>query len=756
MILKLKNQNMAAFKAVAFQSLACVWFCVSTAAAVQNCSLVNCKVLPVGENIASEFRLKASEKGVRMIYLNLKIGNNSYNPLELQDEFQPDRWVWARSNKEPMLSLQYDYDILSLGLLNYQVRSMTVPLRDEPSGCLAGLNSTCQNIAVGRALLDNVTMESNSGVVCVAMIEKIVHKHYDARSIKYHCCRLNASSINCDLPIEGSNWYQAIQTFLFFLAVVPMFYFPALPLLLPDYIFDLQYECCKEGNTGVRSGYEEIPGTHDVKEDKLAVDDASPVTCSTALLGCVQGLPDVKMSFNLKLAVLLLCIFPFGFYVNVGLLFVLKEKYFDELSMKVPPEILARETPMFFSISTLFFSFEPFRYFLVALLTLTCLMAVLFLRPKDLFLNQDFKCWQCQFAKHHFSLTSTENEDSVSIGDKVLHHLNINKEVAYLLMFKFLNQYKSHLQELGNISTCCLKVNHNGSRIRRALLTLWILFSSLVTLFLASLVWAVIVSFFFFVSLLLIVFFSPVSTLFMIITFKIIKLIRACITSILSIFLSWLFTLFAVVLLVAFYFEVFMLCSFFVGILGFTIMGLVLNVETLTPYAAFFVVVVTNIYFCYANLQKSYMEVKGFILKYWQQEMQAALNSEHGTIPAKLFWFVSDKVFPVKSKICLMLGEVAVIVTFLFLTISSIIFFKNEYEISTLVSTIAVFLSGAIPSLFFKGLTKGKKFTGRRKIKLKEKIEAVVKEYVKKTRSGCVNRESEGGSSSQLDNNEVV
>ena len=50
MILKLKNQNMAAFKAVAFQSLACVWFCVSTAAAVQNCSLVNCKVLPVGEN----------------------------------------------------------------------------------------------------------------------------------------------------------------------------------------------------------------------------------------------------------------------------------------------------------------------------------------------------------------------------------------------------------------------------------------------------------------------------------------------------------------------------------------------------------------------------------------------------------------------------------------------------------------------------------------------------------------------------------
>ena len=448
------------------------------------------------------------------------------------------------------------------------------------------------------------------------------------------------------------------------------------------------------------------------------------------------------MSFNLKLAVLLLCIFPFGFYVNVALSFVLKEKYFDELFMKVPPETLARETPRFFSISTSFYSFEPCQYVLVALLTLTCLMAVLFLRPKDLFLNQDFKCWQCQFAKCLFSLPITaENEDSVSIGDNMLHHLNINQKVAYLLMFKFLNQYKSGLQKLGNISTCCLKVNHNGSRIRQALLTLWILFSSLVTLFLASLVWAVIVSFSFSVSLLInLVLFSPVSTLFMIcsriITFKIIRLIRALITSKHSIFLSRPLTLFALVfnflIPVAFYFEVSMLCSFFVGILGFTIMGLVLNVETVTPYAAFFVVVVTNIYFCYANLQKSYMEVKGFILKYWQQKMQATLNSEHSTIPAKLFWFVSDKVFPVKTKTCLMLGEVAVIVTFLFLTISSIIFFKNEYKISTLVSTIAVFLSGAIPSLFFKGLTKGKRFTGPKKIELKEKIKAAVTEYTLK------------------------
>ena len=42
--------------------LATIWFFISTAAAEQNCSIVRCKVLPVGESIASE--PKASEEGV--------------------------------------------------------------------------------------------------------------------------------------------------------------------------------------------------------------------------------------------------------------------------------------------------------------------------------------------------------------------------------------------------------------------------------------------------------------------------------------------------------------------------------------------------------------------------------------------------------------------------------------------------------------------------------------------------------------------
>ena len=126
-----------------------------------------------------------------------------------------------------MLSLSDDYDILSLGLLNYQMRSMTVHLEDQPSGCVASLNSTRQNMAVGRMLLENVTIQSStdqlsrkSEVVCVAVIAG--HDLY--KGIVYRCCGIKTlrtdqpngpSEIQCDLTVEkSSDWIDMFEGIL--------------------------------------------------------------------------------------------------------------------------------------------------------------------------------------------------------------------------------------------------------------------------------------------------------------------------------------------------------------------------------------------------------------------------------------------------------------------------------------------------------------------------------------------------------------
>ena len=514
-ILKKSNKGnnplaLAKMAVILLSSIATSLFLVSLAATEQNCRKLNCKVTPVGENLESEFRLKASEKGVRIVYLNLKIGNNSYNPLELQDEFLPDRWVWARSNNEPMLSLPFNFDILSLGHLNYQVGSMTVPLRDELNGCLAGLNSTCQNLAVGRGLLDKVTLSEsgNTGVVCVGMILMKL-----SPPINYHCCSSNVSSIHCDLSTVGSTWLQAIKAFLICLSFVVGLYCPALLLLLPDSIFNLQNEHDKEDvfenqlenelpnqeqtgsdDSGIRDGYERIQNEEENRlscnTEEIPVDDPSPVTCSTFLLGCVQLLPDLKMSFNLKLAVLMFFIFPFSFYFQLALFFALKPKYINE-RLKQPS---ISESPEFSALSLGMMS--PSMVLVFTVLILPCWTTVLLLKPKDLFLTD---CRLCNRVYLH----------SVSIGNETLYHLKLFPEEGYICLLVYRYLFKRGLKKLA----CYSKKNYRGSRMRRALFSLWLIFPILITLFL-GLVWGVICLLLLLVSVIFLAFkLSPAMTL---------------------------------------------------------------------------------------------------------------------------------------------------------------------------------------------------------------------------------------------------
>ena len=257
---------------------------------------------------------------MRLVYLNLKIGNESYRPLELPDEFLPERWVWANTVNEPMLSLPEDYTILSLGLLNYQVRSMNVQLKDQPRGCLISLKSSCQNMAVGRILLENAAtvdtekLSHKTQVVCVVVIKTVDLNNRELNKTEYHCCgmqnpRSNGSQfIRCNLTVNNTS---RLDTFDAIFAL----YIPALPLALPDCVFSVKCECDKEDrfeqqassaqadSRHTRNGYIQINNNEKEEEeaDKLIpVEDASPMTFSTFLLGCVKRLPDVRFSFNIK------------------------------------------------------------------------------------------------------------------------------------------------------------------------------------------------------------------------------------------------------------------------------------------------------------------------------------------------------------------------------------------------------------------------------------------------------------------------
>ena len=130
----------------------------TTVANSDSCEKTQCRLVPQTNDLSTTFSTTASERGVRLFYLYVKVNNNTYRPTNPGNKLRPARWAWARDIQEPMLSFSYDYDILSWGLLHhFQVRMMRVWLLDQPSGCLSNLSLPCQDRVIARALLMDVT-----------------------------------------------------------------------------------------------------------------------------------------------------------------------------------------------------------------------------------------------------------------------------------------------------------------------------------------------------------------------------------------------------------------------------------------------------------------------------------------------------------------------------------------------------------------------------------------------------------------------
>ena len=757
---------------MAFKTILLLFLCfLVSSTAEQNCSEYQCSLVPVGEDLSSEFQLKASEEGVKLVYLQVKItGNDSYSPLNVQDEFLPDWWVYATSISEPMLSLPYDYDALSLGLLNYQVRSMIVPLKENPVGCLVALNSSCQNKVIGSALLKNVTRTIHKeDVVCVQDIKdyKWFQLLYHEDNLEYDCCITEKISgeIRCNQSARNTAWIEAFNVVLLMLEGVLVLYFPAFPLVIPDFIFNFQEELEKEEQE-VEILRQELerqdlflnlrlePEISVISDDGMLVykDDSSPTTFCNLLRRVISSnysgsLRHLKFSFNIKLAFLVFCVAPTFFYLRLILALTIKRRVFDETAAKEKASLDGVEL---FSID-FFHLGTAFDIFILILAVSFPLVAVLFSRPRDFLLNGE-----CLICREHFS--------SVGVGEDMRKHiekwqLNLRRFVMWIIATH------SYVITWAIECTSCVRYIKASERLKRSLVIACYVpvYTIILTIF------GVLGVFGLFILLggfiLATMWYSPlfcvlniayrrlyralyvlikstsslilritsirkgtaVSTIFLVFVSIILVLVALAIHAILFIFLiflpmSWLYLPCCLAILSG---------RFVVRVFGLTVMGLVFNSEILAHFLAFVIAAVTNILLCYYNFQNAYKEIKEMIFKCRQKHRPQNCSVDTGeedSFPEDLYWHVIDdhRVLPIIPEFYRMLRKMALILIFVFLAFCSAILFSNPRDFGAAHLTIYLFATGAIAGLVFKGMTIGKKFTGERKQKMKKQIEKAV------------------------------
>ena len=830
-----KSQNMAIY------AVFLIAVCLSTTSAVHKpCGVGQCKLVLVGQNPAVAFQQLASEKGVRLVYFNLQIGNNSIHPLESSERFLAKWWIWAKTIREPMLLMTDDaHDIHSLGLLRRQKRYMTVQLAEQPAGCLANLNVSCQDNVVGKTLLSNVANLSHgkrlppTDCVCTFHTKKMYREGWETV-----CCSVkeiterNSMVYRCGIAPENDWFVKPFHIISFFLRYILVLYGPAIFLLLPDWIFNLLHEWSKEKEESEGEIYrvsrdiemtqveneneqeeinwdnpvspnqqenmqiveteqtmesgddvweeeldrickEKLSAVHEAQKEidfELPIDDMSPITLWALLSDFAKKLPPTHMNFNLRLILLFFVLFPVVVHIKLAVIFFYELEFYHEVYRKFnyswPSDIYRENGFSFQSIASENWRSIGEQQIGIGINTAAfCLLFVILtsVRPKDLFdfsvdkasrTDRRLPSWLPQLLVRTLKVlyifgVSIPNR-SVSLGENIIHNLTIQRRLVCELASSVLELYMTVLKK------CLMKLTlrrSRGTRLKRALRSWYVTLYLFPGFLLATAFGIASLLIFLIMFVLLLILTSPLATVLAFVLKKAIDtttdLTRSFSRHIAFKPIVWVLVIvsYLIIFFTFVYFSVSVISGsvqVMINTFLFTIMAVVLNVEFVTPYVAFILVVAGNVHLCFLNLQKRYKEVKNMISKHWEEQTTNLFwikCSNNGTIPKELFWSVcsneddgddfEEQILPLRTEICFMLRDMALIILFLGLFFFAVLVFETMEEISALVSTVFVFVSGVIPQLIFQTSTKKKQFSGWDKIKIDNKIKEAVSNYVR-------------------------
>jgi hypothetical protein len=641
---------------------------------VQSCSKNQC--LAFGKDVTRKFQHSLAEEGVRIIYFKLDLSfSDSYKSAH-PDRIMANRWTWAPSNREPLLSLSYDYDVLSLSLLKKQAKDITLQFNVTQSQCLKALKSPCQDLQVARALLDATNTSPNktfnamgNGVVCFRILRD--HWFGIGSHFKYQCCKENVDSsgnsiINCNVPVIESKWLAVFNAILAILVGVAFLYWPLIFRMLPNILLSDE-NLCEPGNQ-LESGTLRMVSANPTSND-IPLDDYSPITLQNFLRKLGDEYLTNILDIRLKLFLIWFGFIPILFYTKLFLYSIIKGIHFNSTSRKLLFQV-ADFYLFVFNVK------RPLVYVFFVIPFLVIPYLAIFLVPNEI---------------HYRS--------SIEANDKSSRKIKLNLASIAGVCFRFFNSILGHSKiAIFSNSTCGKKFMASLYSIAYIILVLPICMIAVLMFLVASVVSLAI--------------FSPYFVFLY-------RLIRSNEFSILHRML-FIYSTVSATILVTFS------CQFVVRMVGFVIMGIILNAEFVVPYITFAFVVSNNIYLCFCNTQIKYKEFKQIVAEESQEQGD--------TIPRQLFMFVSKNVLPISDEIFLLLFKIVAIVVFLSIALTAILLFEVAYGASAIVSTISVFISGKFSEKFFAGITSESSFVGWERIRLKERIKKAVEEYMKEYR----------------------
>jgi len=174
-----------------------------------------------------------TEDKVTLIEYQLTFANYSHNPLSINMAGAYDAKKWARvtsAHGQTLLSLAFNYGVLSMKTLTLGTETLNVELQDSPPGCMTAVSDQRKIDSVRRLLMrdfdaDGPITTVDDGRVC----NEIIVDDGGYAKFRHSCCYKNSITgrIECTTDI-GNMWLDLLNTVLIIVRVGLVLFGPSL------------------------------------------------------------------------------------------------------------------------------------------------------------------------------------------------------------------------------------------------------------------------------------------------------------------------------------------------------------------------------------------------------------------------------------------------------------------------------------------------------------------------------------------------
>lgn len=210
---------------------------VASAALVFSLADTNVCSFIVDSKSKDKFLTYGKQKDIEVVHLRITFPNETNKPSfgeGISRIYDPLGWSWSASQQgNAILTLPYDYEILSSSTLSTETRYMPFRIGSSPPNCFAKLNPKQQFDELVKLLLRTTKDLSTNSSVCYRFV-------YQTKSpaglprIRYKCCRTSGSNLDCTTTINPHWALSFILTTLWLASCIAAVFTPLLIKYLPN------------------------------------------------------------------------------------------------------------------------------------------------------------------------------------------------------------------------------------------------------------------------------------------------------------------------------------------------------------------------------------------------------------------------------------------------------------------------------------------------------------------------------------------